>query len=195
MMKLTEGLVNHLVESVVEKNVKELEFLKRDIDVLKNLELPFPRYQYSEILDMLRKKGLDLPWGADLGYTEEKLLTGDIKEPIFITHFPKEKGFYHRVDPEDAKTVLCHDLLAPEGYGEIVGGGEREWKLDILLRRMKEFDMEPEQYDWYLDLRRYGSVPHSGFGIGVDRTVAWLTGEKHIKNVIPFPRMMRRYTP
>lgn len=197
MMKHSEGLVMHLVEKSLELNRKELEFLERDIQVLKEIELPFPSYRYAEILDMLREKGIDLDWGADLGYTEEKALTEDLRTPIFITHFPRAKGFYHRVDPDDesGKVVLCHDLLAPEGYGEIIGGGEREWKLDILLERMKEFDMEPEQYDWYLDLRRYGSVPHSGFGLGIGRTVAWITGEEHIKNCIPFPRMMRRYTP
>lgn len=197
MMVHSEGLVYHLVQQVLEKNRPELEFLERDIDVLKEIELPFPRYPYAEILDMLRTKGIDLPWGADPGYTEEKALTEDLGTPIFITHFPREKGFYHRLDADDPdkKVVLCHDLLAPEGYGEIIGGGEREWKLDILLDRMKEFEMEPEQYEWYLDLRRYGSVPHSGFGLGIGRTVAWITGEEHIKNCIPFPRMMRRYTP
>ncbi len=197
MMKHSEGLVMHLVEKALEKNRDELNFLERDVSLLEKIELPFPSYRYAEILDMLREKGVDLDWGADLGYTEEKILTEDLRSPIFITHFPKEKGFYHRVDPDDAdgKTVLCHDLLAPEGYGEIIGGGEREWKLDILVKRMKEFNMEPEQYDWYLDLRRYGSVPHSGFGLGIGRTVAWITGEEHIKNCIPFPRMMRRYTP
>ena len=126
---------------------------------------------------------------------EEKALTQDLKTPIFIINFPREKGFYHRVNPEDPKTVLCHDLLAPEGYGEIIGGGEREWKKDILIERIKEFGMNPDDYQWYIDLRRYGSVPHSGFGLGIDRTVAWLTGEEHIKNVIPFPRTMRRYRP
>ena len=197
MMKHSEGLVMHLVERCIERNRSELAFLERDIGILENIELPFPRYRYAEILDMLGEKGMELPWGADLGYTEEKTLTEDLRSPIFITHFPRTKGFYHRVDPDDleGKTVLCHDLLAPEGYGEIIGGGEREWKLNILLERMKEFGMEPGQYDWYLDLRRYGSVPHSGFGLGIGRTVAWITGEEHIKNCIPFPRMMRRYTP
>ncbi len=195
MMELAEGLVTHLVKSVIEKNPQELEFLERDISILKEIELPFPRYKYAEILDMLNAKGLELEWGADLGYTEEKMLTQELRTPIFITHFPRAKGFYHRVDPEDDKVVLCHDLLAPEGYGEIIGGGEREWRLEILMKRIREFDMEPEQYDWYLDLRRYGSVPHSGYGLGIDRTVAWIVGEEHIKNVIPFPRTMRRYTP
>ena len=197
MMLHAEGLLKHMVEQVLGRNRPELEFLGRNTAILEALELPFPRYRYAEILDMLRTKGMDLPWGADLGYSEEKALTEDLATPIFITHFPKEKGFYHRVDPEDPerKTVLCHDLLAPEGYGEIIGGGEREWNLDLLLARMKEFDMEPERYGWYLDLRRYGSVPHAGFGLGIGRTVAWITGEEHIKNCIPFPRMMRRYTP
>ncbi len=195
MVGLAQGLVCHLVKSVLEINRKELEYLERDISVLENMTDSFPQYKYQEILDILAGKGLELEWGADLGYSEEKLLTEDLKVPIFITHFPREKGFYHRLDPTDDKVVLCHDCLAPEGYGEIIGGGEREYDLDILVSRIREFGMDPEQYDWYLDLRKYGSVPHSGFGIGIDRTIAWLTGEEHIKNVIPFPRTMRRYTP
>jgi len=185
----------HLVEKTLEKNRKELEFLERDVKILEDIAVPFPSYRYAEILDILREKGVELEWGADLGYTEERTLTQELTTPIFITHFPRSKGFYHRVDPDDDKVVLCHDLLAPEGYGEIIGGGEREWKLDILMERIREFEMEPEQYNWYLDLRRYGSVPHSGFGLGIGRTVAWIVGEEHIKNCIPFPRMMRRYTP
>jgi asparaginyl-tRNA synthetase len=114
---------------------------------------------------------------------------------MFITHFPLSKGFYHRPDPDAPDSLLCHDLLAPEGYGEIVGGGERIWKPEILDARLKEENMDPEAYEWYLDLRKYGSVPHSGFGLGLERALTWFIGQDHIKNVIPFPRTMRRTTP
>jgi len=195
MMAQDEEMVVHLVESVLKKNMKELEYLKRDTTILSEVRAPFERYKYAEILDMLRTKGVELEWGDDLGYNEEKVLTQERRTPIFITHFPKEKGFYHRPDPDEPEALLCHDMLAPEGYGEIIGGGERVWKPELLDERIRESGMEPEDYGWYMDLRKYGSVPHSGFGLGLDRTVAWICGADHIKNVIPFPRTMRRVDP
>jgi len=195
MMASAEEMVAHLVKRVLEKNRKELEYLKRDMTVLEDVKAPFERFKYAEILDMLKEKGVELEWGDDFGYNEEKTLTEDRRSPIFITHFPREKGFYHRPDPDEPNALLCHDLLAPEGYGEIIGGGERVWKPEELDERIRESGMEPEDYGWYVDLRKYGSVPHSGFGLGLDRTVAWICGAEHIKYVIPFPRTMRRVDP
>jgi len=172
-----------------------LEILGRDISVLENIKAPFERMRYEEVLEKLNSMGFDLSWGDDFGYKEEKALTQDLKSPIYITNFPREKGFYHRPDPNDPKSLVCHDLLAPEGYGEIIGGGERVWSPDELTERIREEGLEPESYGWYLDIRKFGSVPHSGFGLGIDRTVSWICGSDHIKHVIPFPRTMRRTTP
>ena len=149
----------------------------------------------NEVLEKLNSIGFDLSWGDDFGYKEEKALTQDLTSPMYITNFPREKGFYHRPDPNDPKSLVCHDLLAPEGYGEIIGGGERVWSPDELTERIREEGLEPESYGWYLDIRKFGSVPHSGFGLGIDRTVSWICGSDHIKHVIPFPRTMRRTTP
>ena len=195
MMDLEEGMMMHIISSVLSKNRAELEFLGRDISVLENIKAPFDKMKYEEVLDKLNSMGFDLSWGDDFGYKEEKALTQDLKSPLYITNFPREKGFYHRPDPSDPKSLVCHDLLAPEGYGEIIGGGERVWSPDELVERIKEEDLEPESYGWYLDIRKFGSVPHSGFGLGIDRTVSWLCGSDHIKHVIPFPRTMRRTTP
>jgi asparaginyl-tRNA synthetase len=195
MMKLVEDMIVYLCDLILEKHKPELEILKRDPEVLKAVSAPFERLKYKEVLDILNEKGLDLSWGDDFGYIEEKALTMDRNQPMFITHFPLSKGFYHRPDPDAPDTLLCHDLLAPEGYGEIVGGGERIWKPEILDMRLKEENMDPEAYSWYLDLRKYGSVPHSGFGLGLERALTWFIGQDHIKNVIPFPRTMRRTTP
>jgi len=195
MMKQEESMVGFIIGEVLEYNRDALEILGRDPAVLENVKPPFERMRYQEALDVLNSRGMDLSWGDDFGYTEEKALTEEMASPVFITHFPKEKGFYHLVDDQDPRQLQCHDLLAPEGYGEIVGGGEREWRLDPLLRRMEEDGMDPEEYSWYLSLRKYGSVPHSGFGLGLDRFIAWLCGADHIRNVIPFPRDMRRVRP
>ncbi len=145
--------------------------------------------------DKARKGTRDATYDSMHGDKEEKALTQDLKSPIYITNFPREKGFYHRPDPNDPKSLVCHDLLAPEGYGEIIGGGERVWSPDELTERIREEGLEPESYGSYLDIRKFGSVPHSGFGLGIDRTVSWICGSDHIKHVIPFPRTMRRTTP
>ena len=195
MMDLEEGMIMNIISSVLSENRAELEFLGRDISVLENIKAPFDKMRYEEVLDKLNSMGFDLSWGDDFGYKEEKALTQDLKSPIYITNFPKEKGFYHRPDPNDPKSLVCHDLLAPEGYGEIIGGGERVWSPDELVERIREEGLEPESYGWYLDIRKFGSVPHSGFGLGIDRTVSWICGSDHIKHVIPFPRTMRRTTP
>ena len=195
MMELEEGMIVHLLKEVLSSNRTELEFLGRDISVLENIKAPFDKMKYEDVLDKLNSMGFDLGWGDDFGYKEEKALTQELKSPLYITNFPREKGFYHRPDPNDSKSLVCHDLLAPEGYGEIIGGGERVWSPDELVERIREEDLEPESYGWYLDIRKFGSVPHSGFGLGIDRAVSWICGSDHIKHVIPFPRTMRRTTP
>ena len=195
MMALEEEMMLYLIDQLVETHWKDIEYFGRDVDFLKKIEPPFEVYKYQEVLEILEKKGISLEWGANLGYIEEKTLTEDKTQPFFITNFPREKGFYHKPDPGEQKALLCHDLLAPEGYGEIIGGGERIWEKELLLERIEESDMDPEDYAWYVDLRRFGSVPHSGFGLGMERLLAWLIGTDHIKNVIPFPRTMRWYYP
>lgn len=195
MMKIEEEMLYYLIQNLIEMHRKDIEFFGRDINFLKKIEPPFEIYKYEEILEILEKKGFSLEWGANLGYKEEKVLTEDKEQPFFITHFPREKGFYHKPDPEEPKALLCHDLLAPEGYGEIIGGGERIWEKHLLIERLKENHMDLENYSWYIDLRRFGSVPHAGFGLGMDRFLTWLIKTNHIKNVIPFPRTMRWYQP
>jgi len=196
IMALEEELIPYVVQTIIEKNRKDLEKLNRDISKLQKCQKPFERIRYEKAEELLATKGVAPATPGDLGYEEEKVLTEFFDKPFFITHFPKKaKAFYHRPDPKDPEHVLCHDLLAPEGYGEIIGGGERIYDKDELLGRMKEEGMDPEPYNWYIDLRRYGTVPHSGFGLGMDRLVTWITGLSHIKYVIPFPRMMRRVYP
>jgi asparaginyl-tRNA synthetase len=196
IMEVEEELVDHVVRTCLEKHRKDLEYLKRDLKVLDDASLPYDRVKYLEALDILQKKGVGIRQGDDFGYNEEKVLTKEFKKPFFVTHFPKEaKAFYHRPDPRDPGFLLCNDLLAPEGYGEIIGGGERIWEIDEIEQRIKEEGMAPEQYEWYMDLRKYGSVPHSGFGLGIERLIMWICGLDHIKNAIPFPRMTRRAYP
>ena len=195
MMELEEGMIMHIIESVLSSNRKELEILGRDISVLENIKVPFERFTYEEVLDKLNSMGFDLSWGDDFGYKEEKALTQDLTSPMYITNFPREKGFYHRPDPNDPKSLVCHDLLAPEGYGEIVGGGERTWSEEEILARIDDEGVPREPYQFYIDTRTYGGVPHGGFGLGVDRVCSWLSGADHIREVIPFPRDSRRVTP
>ncbi len=186
IMDFEEELVTRVFNKVSES--KEYEILgKRP----KELITPFQRMDYDEAIEIA-----DVEWGEDLDYRAEKKITSDSEEPIFVYNYPKKaKAFYHRPNPDNPAVVLCHDLLAPGGYGEIIGGGERIHELDILLKRIEEVGLNPDDYYWYIDLRRYGSVPHSGFGLGVDRLTNWLVMGKHIKDVVPFPRMMRRLNP
>jgi len=196
MMQIEEELVPFIVAQAVERNRKELEYLKRDISVLEKCKAPFDRIPYAKAEEMLAEKGMAPKEPGDLGYKEEKVLTEMFEKPFFVTEFPTSaKPFYHRPDPENPEVVLCHDLLAPEGYGEIIGGGERVFDKQELIQRMEADGIDTEPYEWYIDLRRYGGVPHSGFGMGIDRVVAWITGQSHIKYVIPFPRTMRRVYP
>jgi asparaginyl-tRNA synthetase len=197
MMKEAEELVAYIVEKVLEERKSDLVDLGRNVEVLKNaLKTPYPRVKYDEAIEILQKKGLNVKWGDDLGADEERALTLEFDTPIFLTHFPKHiKSFYMKVDRSRPEVVLGFDLLAPEGYGEIIGGGEREDDYNVLLERMKEQGLNPDDYKWYLDLRRYGSVPHSGFGLGIERAVMWIAGLDHIREATPFPRFRERVYP
>lgn len=196
MMDVEEEMLIYIASHLLEKRKEELDILKRDLQKLKNIEEPFYRFRYEKVLEIGREKGLELNDEVDLGEKEERIITEDFDKPIFVYNFPRSlKPFYHRPDPEDESHVLNHDLLAPEGYGEIIGGGERIWDKNELVARLKESKISPKGYQWYLDLRKFGSVPHSGFGFGIDRSVTWLAGLDHINKSIPFPRTMRRLKP
>jgi len=195
-MRLQEEFVSYLVERALERCGEELEVLERDTSLLERVRPPFPRISYSEAVEKLRAGGDDIEWGSDLGAPDEMALTEGLDLPLFVYNYPKEaKAFYMKENPEDPRTVLCNDLLAPEGYGEIIGGSQREDDLDKLLGRIRAQGLPEDAYAWYLDLRRYGTFPHSGFGLGIERTVAWITGRKHVRELIPFPRLMNRLYP
>ncbi len=197
MMRVVEDLVATIVERVLEENKFQLKMLDRSLDTLVNaLQTPYPRIRYDEAIEILQKKGVDIEWGDDLGADEERVLTMEFDRPFFITHFPKEiKSFYMKLDKDDPRLALGFDLLAPEGYGEVVGGSEREDDYEKLLNRITEQGYDSKDYEWYLDLRKYGSVPHSGFGLGVERLVMWITGIDHIRDATPFPRFRGRIYP
>jgi len=196
MMRDEEEMIVYLIQRVLEERKRELQFLKRDLEILEGIEKPFKRMRYEELIRFAQDHGVNIQYGDDLGADEETMITQNFDAPVFITHYPIEiKPFYHRPDPENPKVVLCHDLLAPEGYGEIIGGGERIYKLEVLLQRMEDEGLNPEDYYWYVDLRKYGSVPHTGFGLGMERFIWWIAGLSHIKYAIPYPRTIRRTKP
>ncbi|MEM4542123.1 MAG: amino acid--tRNA ligase-related protein, partial [Desulfurococcaceae archaeon] len=197
MMKVAEELVAYIVEKVLEERRRDLEELGRNVNLLKKaLNTPYPRVKYDEAIEMLQKKGVNVKWGDDLGADEERVLSMEFETPFFVTHFPKHiKSFYMKIDRSRPDVVLGFDLLAPEGYGEIIGGGEREDNYEILYQRILEQGLNPEDYKWYLDLRKYGSIPHSGFGLGIERAVMWIAGLDHIREAIPFPRYRERIYP
>ena len=195
-MKLQEEFVSYIVGRALDRCRDELDVLERDTTRLESVAPPFPRISYSEAVERLNAEGHAFEWGNDLGATEETVISGWFGKPVFIYNYPtKAKAFYMKENPEDPRTVLCDDLIAPEGYGEIIGGSQREDDHDRLLARIEEEDLPKAAYDWYLDLRKYGSFPHSGFGLGLERTVAWITGRHHIRELIPFPRLINRLTP
>ena len=195
-IKVQEELVSYMVESVLERCDKELETLKRNITPLRKVKPPFPRLSYTEAVDMLKKGEIKIEWGEDFGTPHEKFLSKMFDKPIIVHRYPAHaKAFYMQPDPEDPKVVLCDDMLAPEGYGEIIGGSERIWSLKVLKQKIEEFNLPKEAYEWYMDLRKYGSVPHSGFGMGIERIVMWICKLKHIREAIPFPRTTRRLYP
>jgi asparaginyl-tRNA synthetase len=195
-MDLAEDFLEYIVQSVLSDCMPELKVLERDITKLQNVKKPLPRITYDEAVKILLDKGLPFEWGNDLGGTDETVVSEQFDRPVMVHRYPSEvKAFYMKRDPENPKLALAVDVLAPEGYGEIIGGSQREDDLDILLARIKEQNLPQEAFEWYIDLRRFGSVPHSGFGLGIERTVGWICGLEHVRETIPFPRMIYRNTP
>jgi len=195
-MQWAENLLIYIINQVLDNRLDELNILERDIDVLRKVKDPFPRVSYTECIDQLQKDGFNIQWGDDFGSPEETHIANQYDCPVIVHRFPSDiKAFYMKRDPENEKVVLGMDILAPEGYGEIVGGSERETDIEILIERIKEEKLNQSDYDWFLDLRKYGSVPHSGFGMGLERVVAWICGLSHIRETIPFARTMTRLNP
>ncbi len=195
-MDLAEGMVEFIVTRVLENRQDELEILERDISKLQGIKRPFPRITYDEAVEILKKAGAEFTEGDDFGGADETIISEAFDKPVMISHYPSAiKAFYMKHDPERPDRALCVDMIAPEGFGEIIGGGQREDDHDTLLARIREHDLPEEAFNWYLDLRKYGSVPHAGFGLGIERTVAWICGRPHVRETIPFPRTMYRLTP
>ncbi|QFT89365.1 Asparagine--tRNA ligase [Bacillus sp. THAF10] len=192
-----EEYVSYIVQSVLKNCKLELGILERDVAKLEKIQAPFPRISYDDAITFLKEKGFDdIEWGDDFGAPHETAIAESFDKPVFITHYPVGiKPFYMQPHPERDDVVLCADLIAPEGYGEIIGGSERIHDYKLLEERLKEHNLDPESYGWYLELRRYGSVPHSGFGLGLERTVAWISGIEHVREAIPFPRLLNRLYP
>ena len=195
-MDLAEEMLEHVVSTVLKSRQRELETVGRSTRPLENVRKPLPRITYDEAVEILKKNGVAFDWGNDFGGTDETLISEQFDRPVMVHHFPARiKAFYMKRDSKNEELALALDVLAPEGYGEIIGGSQREDDYDTLLRRLKEHHLPQKAFDWYLDLRRYGSVPHSGFGLGIERTVAWICGLDHVRETIPFPRMIYRLTP
>ena len=195
-MDLAEEFLEYVVQSVLKDREEELKILERDTTLLKNVKKPLPRISYDEAVELLKKNGSEFEWGNDLGGGDETIISNQFDRPVMVHRYPAEvKAFYMKRDPENDKLALAVDVLAPEGYGEIIGGSQREDDYETLLNRIKEHNLPQEAFEWYLDLRRYGSVPHSGFGLGIERTVSWICGLDHVRESIPFPRMIYRNTP
>jgi len=193
---LGEELVASIVEKVLERRRSELKTLERDVSKLETCKPPFPRLSYDEAVKILREKGSSIEWGGDFGGTDETIISEQFDRPVLIARYPAAvKAFYMAPDPVRPELALGVDMLAPEGYGEIIGGGERLSDYDLLVKRIEEQQLPRQAFEWYLDLRRYGSVPHGGFGMGVERVVAWICGLDHVRETIPFPRMLYRLTP
>ncbi len=196
IMKLAEDFVSYLVERVLERRKEELKYLERDLGPLESVRPPFPRISYTEAVEILKEKGMQFEWGEDFGGDEETVISNSFDRPVIVHRYPARiKAFYMKRDPENQELALGMDMLAPEGYGEIIGGGQREEDLSALEQRLQEFNLPRESYEWYLDLRRYGSVPHSGFGLGLERTIAWIAGIPHVREAIPFPRLLEKIYP
>ena len=191
-----EDLVVYIIDEVLKKCTSELSDLDRDISKLENMKLPFPRITYDEAAEILKNSGVDFQYGKDLGGADETIISNEYNKPVMIHRWPADtKAFYMKRDKNNNDLALGVDMIAPEGYGEIIGGGQREDDLDILIERIRHHDLPLKPFEWYLDLRKYGSVPHSGFGLGLERVVAWICGTKHIRETIPFPRTMTRLEP
>jgi asparaginyl-tRNA synthetase len=195
-MDLAEEFLEYIVQTVLTEKEEELKILERDTSILKNVKRPLPRITYDEAVELLLKNGVEFEWGKDLGGADETLVSNQFDKPVMVHRYPADvKAFYMKRDPKNNNLALALDVLAPEGYGEIVGGSQREDNLDELLKRIKEHNLPQDAFEWYLDLRRYGSVPHSGFGLGLERTVSWICGLDHLREAIAFPRMIYRNTP
>jgi len=193
---LAEGLVSFVVERALAKRRAELKTLERNVSALEKCMLPFPRFSYDDAVKLLQEKGSEIQWGGDFGGGDETIVSEQFDKPILVTRYPTAvKAFYMASDPARPELALCVDMLAPEGYGEIIGGGERLADYDTLLKRIEEHHLPRQAFEWYLDLRRYGNVPHAGFGMGIERVVAWICGLEHVRETIPFPRMLYRLTP
>lgn len=193
---LAEALLCRIVADVLKECRTELETLERDIPPLQRVTPPFPRITYGEGIEIIRSSGMEIDWGNDLGADEEAVLSQAFDRPFFVTHYPASiKAFYMKRDPSDPRVALALDLLAPEGYGEIIGGGQREDSLEALEQRISEHGLDRKPLEWYLDLRRYGSCPHAGFGLGIERTIAWIAGIHHVRETIAFPRLLDRIHP
>lgn len=196
-LEVQEQYVAHLVQSVLDNCDYALDVLGRDKELLKKYtQLPFPRISYDEAIELLQKNDFDVEWGVDFGSPEETFIANQYEQPVFILNYPKDiKPFYMPLHPDRDDVVLCADLIAPEGYGEVIGGSQREADYETLRQNIIDFGLNVEDYEWYLDLRRFGSVTTSGFGLGLERAVTWITGTKHIRESIPFPRLLNRLTP
>jgi asparaginyl-tRNA synthetase len=196
IMSLAEEFITYVVKRVLDRGGSELQILERDISKLDKIEPPFPRVSYDEAVQLLRAKGVSFEWGGDFGGTDETLLSREYDRPLMVHRYPAQvKAFYMEPDPVRQDLALCVDVLAPEGYGEIIGGGQRAASLELLKRRIEEHHLPPAAFDWYLDLRKYGTFPHSGFGMGIERAVAWICGLEHVRETVPFPRMLYRLRP
>jgi asparaginyl-tRNA synthetase len=195
-MNLAEGLLVSLVGRVLERRRHELRVLERDVTKLERVQSPFPRISYDEAVKLLNDKGVAFEWGGDFGGPDETALSEQFDRPVMVHRFPSAiKAFYMKPDPDRPELALGVDVLAPEGYGEIIGGGQRLDDLDLLLQRLEEHELPKEAFDWYVDLRRYGSGPHGGFGMGIERAVSWICGLEHVRETIPYPRMLYRLYP
>jgi asparaginyl-tRNA synthetase len=194
--RVAEEMIVFIVGRVLENRREELKRLERDVTKLEAIQAPFPRMTYDDAVKILQSKGSEIQWGGDFGGTDETILTADQPSCIMVDRFPASfKAFYFEPDPERPELVLGVDVLAPEGYGEIIGGGQRIHDVELLLKRIEEHHLPKEAFDWYIDLRKYGSVPHGGFGMGIERCVAWICGLEHIRETIAFPRMLNRLHP
>ncbi|MCC8436101.1 asparagine--tRNA ligase [Brevibacillus sp. M2.1A] len=195
-LRIQEAFVSHVVQSVLKNCERELKTLERDTTKLQNVTGSFPRISYDDAIKLLQEKGSEIKWGDDFGAPDETMIADHFDKPVFITHYPTEiKAFYMKPHPERPEVVLCADMIAPEGYGEIIGGSQRIDDPELLEKRFAEHELSEEAYRWYMDLRKYGTVPHSGFGLGLERTVAWICGLDHVRETIPFPRMLNRLYP
>ncbi|MFF2153958.1 asparagine--tRNA ligase [Paenibacillus chitinolyticus] len=195
-LRVQEQFVSHVVQTVLKNCRSELETLGRDISKLEKIQAPFPRITYDEAVQFLQDNGHEFPWGEDFGAPHETAIAEKYEKPVFITHYPTGiKAFYMKPDPNRPEVVLCADMIAPEGYGEIIGGSQRIDDPELMEERFKEHELSSEAYQWYMDLRKYGTVPHSGFGLGLERTVAWICGLEHVRETIPFPRLLYRLYP